>query len=136
MNGDEPFRDRHFGPGSDAPEVMRVAQHQDAAAVLLGSGNPDLHGLMADHLAEAGPAIEAEHGAAVPADLDMRIGLQPALAESLGVARQHADPVRVVPGEVRLQQVLGDELDFRRLAAEPAHELAKGRLQADHGEDE
>ena len=25
MNGDEPFRDRHLGPGSDAPEVMRVA---------------------------------------------------------------------------------------------------------------
>jgi hypothetical protein len=93
MNGDEPFRDRHFGPGSDAPEVMRVAERQDAAAVLLGALDPNLHGLMADHLAEAGPAVEAERGSAVAADLDMGIGLQPALAESVGIARQHADPV-------------------------------------------
>ena len=136
MKGNEPFRNSHFGPGSDAPEVMRVAQRQDAAAVLLRPGDPDLHCLMADHLAEAGLAIEAERGTAVEADLGMHIRLQPALTEGVGIARQHADPVRVVPGQVGLQQVLRDELDLCGLASEPAHHLADGCPQAVDWENE
>jgi hypothetical protein len=66
----------------------------------------------------------------------MGIGLQPALTESLGVARQHADPVRVMSGQVSLQQVLGDELDLGGLTAEAAHQLADGSPQAVDWENE
>jgi hypothetical protein len=41
-----------------------------------------------------------------------------------------------VPGQVGLQQVLGDELDLCGLAAEPAHQLADGSPQAVDWENE
>ena len=61
--------------------------------MLLGARNADLHRLMADHLAEAGPAVEAERGAAVRRISTCALGCSQPSRKGVGVARQHADPV-------------------------------------------
>ena len=141
MHRYQPLGHCHLGPGADAAEVMRIAERHDAAAVLLRAFDAELHRLMADHLAEAGVAVEREQAAGVDAHRDMRIRLQPAFEEGRAVARQHADAVRVVAGQVGLDQVVGDALDLERLAAETAHQFAhrgaqrldEDRVEGGHG---
>jgi len=116
--------DRHLGPRADAAQVVRVGECDDAAAVLLRSRDAERHRLVTDDLAEAGLAVEREQGAAVELGLHVRVGGQAALEERVGVARQHADAMRVVAGQVGLDQVVDDQLDLARRAAEAEHQLA------------
>ena len=88
------------------------------------------HGLVADGLAEAGLAVEREQRAAVEPGQHGCVGLQAAFEKRVRVARQHAHAVRIVAGEVGLDQVVGDELDFARRAAEALHQLVHRSTQA------
>ena len=97
---------RLLGPGADAAQVVRVAQCHHAAAVPAGALDAQRHRLAADHLAEAGLAIEPQQRAGVELGAHVGIGLQAALEERIGITRQHADAVRVVAGEVGLDQVV------------------------------
>ena len=131
---DEVHRDqarghRHLGPGADAAQVVRVRERDDAAAVRLRSRDAEFHRLVADHLAEAGVAVEREQGGAVEFGRDVRVGRQPAFEERVRIARQHADAVRIVTGQVGLDQVLGDQLGLARRTAEAAHQLLHGGAQ-------
>src|SRR5262249_49847737 len=68
--------------------------------------------------------------------LDAAIRMQPALEQCLDVARHHADAVRIVPGEVCGDEVLGDELRLRGLAAARGGNRRNGGSQALFPEDE
>ncbi len=71
--------------------------------------------------------IEAVAGNLIDANLT---GHDAAFAVGLGVARQHADAVRVVAAQVGLDQVGGHRLGLGRPAAEAAHHVAHGGVQA------
>jgi hypothetical protein len=101
---------------------------------LLRAGDADGHGLGTDHLAEAGVAIEPQHGPGIHHRLHVRVGVQPAFEIGRGIARQHADAVRIVAGEVGLDQVGGHRVHLVRLAAEAAHHQAHGGLQLVDGD--
>ena len=88
-----------------------------AHAVLLRARDADLHRLQPDHLAVALLAVERNHRAAVEHDLRVLVDDQPAFEQRLDVARDHAHAVRIVPGQVRGDQVLGDDLRLARVAA-------------------
>ena len=68
-----------LGPCADAAQVVRVAERDDAAAVLLRARDAQRHRLVADHLAEAGPAVEPQHRAGVEHGAHVLVRLQPAL---------------------------------------------------------
>jgi hypothetical protein len=67
---------RLLGPGTDAPEVVRIAQRHDAAAVLLGAFDAQRHGLLADDLAEARVAVQPQQRAGVQLTLICALGLR------------------------------------------------------------
>ena len=123
---DQTFSRRQLGPRADAPQVVRIAQRHHAAAKLFGARDADGHRLRADHLAEAGVAVQAQHGASVHQRLDMGVGLQATFKISLRIARQHADAMRIMAREVGLDQVGGDGLHLLRAAAKTRHHLADG----------
>ena len=114
----EPRLEALLGPVPDAAEVVRVAERDDAGAVLARTLDAERHRLAPDHLPVAGPAVEPQHRPGVEQDLRMLVDREPALEQRLHVARNHADAVRIVPREVCLDEVAGDEirLAWRRAA--------------------
>jgi hypothetical protein len=58
VHGHQPGRRHLFGPGTDAAQVVRVAQGHDAAAVLLRAGDAQGHGFLPDDLAPRGTVTE------------------------------------------------------------------------------
>jgi len=107
MHGHQALRHRHLGKVADAPEVVRVAQRHDAAAVLAGAGNAQLHGLHAGDLAVAALAVQREQRASVEQHLHARIGRQATFEHGVHIARHHAHAVRVVATQVGHDQVVG-----------------------------
>jgi len=71
---------------SDTPEVMRVAEGDDAHAVCQGTLAPVLHGLSPDDLSVASMAIEAQQWPRVELDADVLIAKERALAQRVDVA--------------------------------------------------
>jgi hypothetical protein len=113
----ETLRHRLLGPLPDAAQVVRVGERHHAHAVCLRALDGDVGRFEPDHLAVARLAVERDQRAAVEFDLRMAVRLQAALLQRLDVARDHADAVRVVAGEVGGDEVLGDEARFARVAA-------------------
>jgi hypothetical protein len=124
---------RLLGPGADAPEVVRIAQRHDAAAVFLGPRDAQGHRLLADDLAEARVAIQPQQCAGVQCDADLRVGLEIAFQVGQRVTRQHADAVRVMARQVGFDQVADDGLHFFFAAAEAAGDQAHGGVQGLQG---
>src|SRR3989454_12810882 len=52
----------------------------------------------------------------------MAVRFETALEQRVDVARDHAHAVRVVPGEVRGNEIIGDQFRLARLAAARGHE--------------
>jgi hypothetical protein len=100
-----------------AAQVVRFGQRQDAAALLFGAGHAQQHGLLADHLAVAALAVEAEQRAGVQHGFDLRVRREAAFEHRIHIARQHAHAVRVVAAEVGHDEVGGDFFGFLRRAA-------------------
>jgi tripartite-type tricarboxylate transporter receptor subunit TctC len=124
---------RLFGPGADAAQMMGVAQGDDAAAVPARPLGGQRHGFMADHLAKARVPVQPQQRPAVEQGADVRVRDQPTFEERLGIARQHADAVRIVAREVGLDEVRRHRLDFVFAAAEAAHHESDGLVQALQG---
>ena len=102
---------------ADASQVVRLGQRHDAAAMQFGPGNAQRHGLLANHLAIAALAVQAEQGARVQHGLHAGVGHQTAFKHRIDIARQHAHAVRVVAAQVGHHQVGGDFFGFCRRTA-------------------
>ena len=101
--------DRILGPLADAAQVVRVRERHHAHAVLLRAPDRDFGRLGADHLPVARLPVERDQRPAVELDHRVAVGRQAAFLERLDVARDHAHAVRVVPGQVGGDQVLGHQ---------------------------
>jgi len=82
-------------------------------ALIAGAGHAELHRLAADHLAVAAMALDHEDGATPAHQLGVTVGHEVAGADALDVDRQQADAVGVVPGQVGLDQLVGDQRRLR-----------------------
>ena len=130
VQADEPRAHALLGPVADPAEVMRVPEGDDARAVLARALDAERHRLEADHLPVALAAVEPQHDAGVEPDLGMLVHREPAFEHRIDVARDHPDAVRVVAGEVRRDQVLGDERRFSRFRTAPGDDRLDRALQA------
>src|ERR1700716_3357349 len=59
----------------------------------------------------------------------MAVCLETALEQRVDIARDHAHAVRVVPGEVRGNEIIGNQLRLARLAAARGHDRLDGAGQ-------
>ena len=84
---------------------MREQRH----AVLPGARHPQLHRLVADHLAVAALALDHQDGAALADQLGVTVGHELSGADVFDVDRQQADAVGIVAGEIGLDQMVGDQ---------------------------
>ena len=67
---------------------------------------------MGDHLAEAGVAVEGDHGAGVFGDRGVAVELQKAAGVGFDIAWDHPDAMGVMPGQVGGDQMVGDQRRF------------------------
>ena len=107
---EQPGGHRMVAIGADAAEVVDVAQRQQADAAGLRRGDGEVHGLAADHLAEAHAAVDHGDGAVLADDLGAGVGAELAGEDVEDVARGELDAVAVVALQVGLQQVRGDKV--------------------------
>ena len=135
MQRDQTARHRPLGPRTDAAQMVRVAEREDAASALACTLDADLHRLAAHHLAEAGLTVEPQQRAGVEHSLQMGVRLQATLEIRLDVARQHADAVRVVPREIGIDEIGADLVDLLRRAAEAGDDEPNRRAQRFDGHD-
>ena len=115
---------------ADPRKVEAVADREQRDAGLRGPSHAELHRLVADHLAIAALALDHQDGTLLAHDLEMAVGDQSALGEGLDVERQEADAVRIVAGQVGLDELVGDQL---RLPLEAAAGGADGVNQGMQG---
>ena len=94
--------------------------------MLLGARGAELHRLVADHLAVALAAVERQQRAAVLADGDVGVDREAAFENGVDVARHHADAVRVVAAQVRLDEVGGHLCRFAVVRAGRGDDGANG----------
>ncbi len=117
MHRDEARRDRHFGPGADPPDVMRIVEADCRKPVLLRTLDGDGHAVVADDLAIASLTVEAHERPGIELKRGRLIQLKPAFLKRLHIARDHANAVAVVALEVGFDKVLRDELCLARVRA-------------------
>ena len=89
---------------------MREQRH----ALLPARGAAQLHRLVADHLAVAAVALDHQDGAALADQLGVPVGHEQSGVDAVDVDRQQADAVRIVAGEVGLDQMVGDQSRLMR----------------------
>ena len=106
-----------LGPVTDAANMMRTVQTYRADAETFRALDAELHRLIRDDLAEALDAVDGQHRAGVAHDLGVQIELQFVVAHRCHIARNHADAMRIVTGQARGEQVVGDQLGLARRAA-------------------
>ena len=88
--------------------------------MLLRALDRELHRFEADHLAVAGVAVDAQQRTGIEPDRRMLVRMQVAFEQHFDIARQHADAVRIVTGEIRRDQVVRDDAGFALVAARRA----------------
>jgi len=107
--------------------MMRALEGDERHAVLARPRDADGHGLASQHLPDADPTVEHDDRALVAQDTHPPPELEPPLAHRRHIVRQHADAVRVVPGQIGVHQVAGDGGGFLGVAAGTAADrLRKG----------
>jgi hypothetical protein len=94
---------------ADAPEMEAVADREQRHALLPGAGHAQLHRFVADHLAIAAVAFDRQHRAALAQELGVTVRHEPPGLDVLEVDRQQTDAVRIMPREVRLDQMIHDQ---------------------------
>ncbi|VGP87803.1 hypothetical protein SB00610_04281 [Klebsiella quasipneumoniae subsp. similipneumoniae] len=67
---------------------------------------------MGDYLAEAGVAVEGDHGAGIFGDRGVAVELQKTAGMGFHIAWDHPDAMGVMPGQVGGDQVVGDQRRF------------------------
>ncbi len=113
----------------DPADVMAVGKPDDGDAVLGGALDPALHRLVAHHLTETGIAVERQERARIVHHGHMFVDLQISGQEHFDVARQHADTVGVVAGQVGLDQVIGDQIGLTRARTGSGYDRPRHRLE-------
>jgi hypothetical protein len=92
---------------------------------------------IADHLAVTAMALDDQDRAAPVHKLGMAVGREPPLPDVLDIDRQQADPVRIVAGEIGLDQMIRDEARLTLAAARsradrPAERVQRGARDGRH----
>ncbi len=113
MNRHQALCHCHFGKVADATQVVRLGQCHDAAAVLLGAGHAQLHGLNASDLAIATLGIQGQQTARIQQHLDARVGLEATFQHRIDVTRHHAHAMRVVSTQIGHHQIGCHRISFR-----------------------
>ena len=126
----EPRARALLAPLADAREVVRVGEPDDDAAVGPRPLDRHVHRGRAERLAEAAVAVEAEHRPAIDDHARRTPCAHVAGGEVVDVLRDEPDAVRVVPGEVRVDQ---PARDLPRLARVAAERLEQARAPGDQG---
>jgi hypothetical protein len=114
---DEVQRDEAGGAGHlavrpDAADVMGVRERHRHHAGLAAARDGGGHGLAGDRPAVAAAAVEHQRRAVVLHQLHARVRHDEARLEVPDIGGDHPDAVAVVAGQVRLHEVLGDEVGF------------------------
>ena len=104
-------------PMADAADMVRVVQRHRRQAQLAGAFNAQRHCFAGHHLTETARTVERQHRAGVAHHFGVLIELQLPLRQRRHVAGDHADAVRVVPGQIGLHQMIGHQLGFARRTA-------------------
>ena len=99
--------------------MVGVAKRRHHRAELARPFDEPLHHLRADALAEAEPAVELHHRAAVPDQGEAGVRAHRPVPDVPDVVRDEPDAVAVVAAEVRIHEMVGDLGGFGRLAARP-----------------
>ena len=108
VQGDEAGGRTLLRPGADAAEMMRALERDERHAMLARPRDANGHGLASQHLADADPAVEHHDRAPVADDANATAQFEPPLAHRRHIVRQHADAVRVMAGQVGVDEVAGD----------------------------
>ena len=135
MNRNQALLNGHLGPRANAAQMVRVTERQNAAAVLFGARNTQLHGLMTNRLTKATFAVQTDHGTVVHPCLNFGIRLEATFQIRLGIARQNPHAMRIVTSQVGLYQIFRDEFDFSIIAAETFHQIPHCSSQAVDGDE-
>ena len=114
---DLPFPRGHLGPVTNPSQMPRVPQSHQRQTELGALVQGDAHGLFADDLAEPEPAVEHGQNLVLADDLDRLVGDEWPCPHALDVPRNLDHPVRVMPHEVGLDQVVGDPLRLVMMAS-------------------
>ena len=101
--------------------MVRIAERDDAAAMLLRARDSQLHRFAPDDLAESGAAVESQQRPRVEYGPHVLVRSQAALLVRLDVTRQHADTMRVVTGQVGLDQIAATASTSASLLPSRAH---------------
>ena len=113
VDRDEPRGRCLFSVGTDAADVRSVPErHQrdpSHSGALHACGDP----LPGDNLAEALPPVRGEHPPSQVLDPCVGPGVDQTGTNAAHVLRQHADSMAVVPGQVGIDEVIGDDPGIR-----------------------
>ncbi len=118
-----------LGVVTDAADMEAVADREQRHALLPGAGHAQLHRLMADHLAVAAVTLDHQDSAALADQLGVTVGHELSGADLVHVDRQQTDAVRIVTGQVRLDQMAGHQGRLMRAAAARGAERMAQRTQ-------
>ena len=118
MQRDQSCMRGHLGPMTDSPQVTAVPQTDNRHTVLRAFLDPDIDGSFAEPLPEAELAIGHGHGIGIDENVEIAIRQNLALPEPLDVRRDPNQAVRVVAGQVRDNEVIGNARGFRGSAAD------------------
>ena len=113
-----------FSPVPDSPDVVAVAQPDDRGAMSAGSPYRVLHRLEPVDLPERHVAVEHAERSEVLHDRCVAVDRQLTGASAAHIGGEHSDAVRVVPGKVGFDQLVGDQLLFGLGAAEMSAGIA------------
>ena len=127
---DQPLLDRQLRPVPDSAQVVRVSERGNRHAVAQRRSMAMRVACRPIDWPYPAPPSSTRRLPRVELDLDAAIRMQPAFEQRLDVARHHADAVRIVAGQVRHDEVLGDQSGFRRLAAAGGGDRGNGLGQA------
>ncbi len=122
--GDVDERDRdeagaraHLAVGADPADMVRIAQGDDRDAGLLRLRDAEHCRLARDDLAPAAVAVIDDHRPGLADHMPLDVGRRLAGAEVAQVVGDHPDAVAVVPAQIGLDQMVGDNRRLFRRAA-------------------
>ena len=111
-DGDEPLLGGDLGVVADAADVTALADGDDADSGAACFADGEIEGFEADDLAKAPAAFDDGEGVGLVHDGDVLADGDVAGLHPVDVFGDTEDAVRVVAGEVGVDEVLGDDAGF------------------------
>ena len=124
-------------PGTNAAQVSRVSQRDDRDSMLATFLDSHRDGLAAGPLSVAESCISDRQRSGIDDDFDRPAGEDFFLAHPLQINRSSNHAVRIVPDEVRFDEVIGNDGCFLGPATGPLEEITdqsfqRGRFERFH----